>query len=541
MRWNVCSLVLLCVVMVMTQDTEEGLRLKVVTIATNETDGYKRFMRSTQMFDIDVEVVGMNVMWRGGDVVRFPGGGHKVNMLRPVVEKWQEDEGLVVMFVDSYDVVLTMGPDQILQKFLDFDCRLVFSAESFCWPDVSLASKYPRVGLGKRFLCSGGFIGYAREVAAVVGDHVIDDTDDDQLYYTNIYLDQGKRTSLGIRLDHRSHFFQNLNGAKDEVDLRMNSTDATVINSIYDTTPAVLHGNGPSKVFLNYLANYVPGVWSESGGCRGCEETSSPLPEDKEAWPAVLVAVTVPSPSPFLSDMLERVTSLDYPLSRLSLFIHNQAQHHEPLLSAWYEVVGSGYANTTYISPAVGVATADAKRKVLEACLNMSCDYVFLLDSLAMLDSPLTLQQLIYLGRDVVSPLLVRPEKMFSNFWGDLASDGFYARSRDYVTIIGNERRGVWNVPLINQAILISGSWLRRNAHDLPSWESQVLDSDMAFAAWMRERGHFMYVSNLHDYGHLLNGDSYDASRVHGDMYQMFDNNLVSILLNHIVGPSSLL
>ena len=50
-----------------------------------------------------------------------------------------------------------------------------------------------------------------------------------------------------------------------------------------------------------------------------------------------------------------------------------------------------------------------------------------------------------------------------------------------------------------------------------------------------------MYVSNLHDYGHLLNGDSYDASRVHGDMYQMFDNNLVSILLNHIVGPSSLL
>ena len=32
------------------------LRLKVVTIATDETDGYKRFLRSTQMFGIDVEV-----------------------------------------------------------------------------------------------------------------------------------------------------------------------------------------------------------------------------------------------------------------------------------------------------------------------------------------------------------------------------------------------------------------------------------------------------------------------------------------------------
>lgn len=36
-----------------------------------------------------------------------------------------------------------------------------------------------------------------------------------------------------------------------------------------------------------------------------------------------------------------------------------------------------------------------------------------------------------------------------------------------------------------------------------------------------------MHVSNLHDYGHLLNGDTYDTSHLHGDMYQMFDNTLV--------------
>lgn len=48
--------------------------------------------------------------------------------------------------------------------------------------------------------------------------------------------------------------------------------------------------------------------------------------------------------------------------------------------------------------------------------------------------------------------------------------------------------RGVWNVPFINQAILMSGSWLRRTAHDLPSWESDELENDMALAQWMRER-----------------------------------------------------
>ena len=56
-------------------------------------------------------------------------------------------------------------------------------------------SQYPRVGLGKRFLCSGGFIGYAGTVSAVVGDHPLEDTDDDQLYYTQIYLDVAQRVS----------------------------------------------------------------------------------------------------------------------------------------------------------------------------------------------------------------------------------------------------------------------------------------------------------------------------------------------------------
>ena len=46
----------------------------------------------------------MGVEWRGGDVVRFPGGGHKVNMLRPVVEQWKDEADLVVMFVDRYAV-----------------------------------------------------------------------------------------------------------------------------------------------------------------------------------------------------------------------------------------------------------------------------------------------------------------------------------------------------------------------------------------------------------------------------------------------------
>lgn len=39
-------------------------------------------------------------------------------------------------------------------------------------------------------ICSAGFIGYASDIYSLVWDHKIEDTDDDQLYFTQLYLDQ---------------------------------------------------------------------------------------------------------------------------------------------------------------------------------------------------------------------------------------------------------------------------------------------------------------------------------------------------------------
>ena len=43
-------------------------------------------------------------------------------------------------------------------------------------------------------------------------------------------------------------------------------------------------------------------------------------------------------------------------------------------------------------------------------------------------------------------------------------------------------------------------------------------------------QGHFMYVSNLEEYGHLMSADSYETTHLHNDMYQIFDNRLVRVL-----------
>ena len=65
----------------------------------------------------------------------------------------------------------------------------------------------------KHFGFVAGFIGYASDVYALVADSAIQDSDDDQLYYTKLYLDAAKREKHGIKLDHKSQIFQNINGA----------------------------------------------------------------------------------------------------------------------------------------------------------------------------------------------------------------------------------------------------------------------------------------------------------------------------------------
>ena len=43
---------------------------------------------------------------------------------------------------------------------------------------------------------------------------------------------------------------------------------------------------------------------------------------------------------------------------------------------------------------------------------------------------------IIMYSRSVVSPLLTRHQRMWSNFWGAIGPDGFYGRSRDYNDIV---------------------------------------------------------------------------------------------------------
>ena len=107
-----------------------------------------------------------------------------------------------------------MAPwDVIAEKFKESKAKVLFAAENFCWPDAELKTKYPPVeGDAQRFLNSGMFIGYAANIYKIITSQSIKDTQDDQLFYTNAYLNKNLREEIGMKLDHKSNLFQNLNG-----------------------------------------------------------------------------------------------------------------------------------------------------------------------------------------------------------------------------------------------------------------------------------------------------------------------------------------
>lgn len=107
-----------------------------------------------------------------------------------------------------------MAPlDEIVRRFKSFNARVLFAAEKFCWPDETLSTEYPSNSRGEPYLNSGGIIGYANDIYAIVSSSQINNNDDDQLFYTNIYLNEDLRKKHNIQLDHRTQIFQNLNGA----------------------------------------------------------------------------------------------------------------------------------------------------------------------------------------------------------------------------------------------------------------------------------------------------------------------------------------
>ncbi|XP_046639801.1 procollagen-lysine,2-oxoglutarate 5-dioxygenase 1-like isoform X1 [Daphnia pulicaria] len=505
-------------------ETPTDGKFLILTVATEETSGYKRYQRSVRINGLPVKVLGLGEEWKGGDMANSVGGGQKVLMLRKEVELHKDDPEKIIMFTDSYDVLFNANEEKILEQFLQFNARVLFSAEGFCWPDPTLASKYPEVERGKRFLNSGLFMGYAPELHQILNSGEIANDDDDQLFYTKVFLDEKKRQELNIKLDHRSEIFQNLNGAVSDVELRFIGTESHLQNTVYNTVPLVIHANGPTKLFLNTLGNYLPKSWNSEEGCLNCWEDMNSLEKKKpKDFPKVVVGMFIENPTPFFEEFLHKFLALSYPKDKIHLYIHNGASYHGKQITGFVESHGAEYASVKLVNHEENVKEWHARNTGIEECLKKKCEYYFNVDALAHIDNPHTLKLLIEQNRPVVAPMMIRPYQAWSNFWGSLTTDGFYARSIDYMEIVKGERRGLWNVPFVTSVYLVRGDIIH-NPKTKPSYIHNLLDADMAFCTNMRNNDVYLFVTNRLDWGHLITVDNFETTHLNNELYEIQNN-----------------
>uniref|UniRef100_A0A669BKQ2 Procollagen-lysine,2-oxoglutarate 5-dioxygenase 1 n=1 Tax=Oreochromis niloticus TaxID=8128 RepID=A0A669BKQ2_ORENI len=473
-------------------------KLLVVTVATKETDGYRRFLRTAKHFNYTVKVLGRGQKWKGGDYMSAPGGGQKVRLLNEGLKEMKDDHQ-IILFIDSYDVVFASGPKELLKKFQQAKHRVVFSSETLIWPDRHLEDKYPHVREGNRFLGSGGFIGYLPNIKELVANWTGDDGDSDQLFFTKIYTDQSKRKSINITLDNKCRLFQNLHGALDDVVLKFEDHQVRVRNVLYDTLPVIIHGNGPTKLQINYLGNYIPNTWTFESGCTVCREDLRSLSALQ-----VLIGIFIQQPTPFVTVFFERLLKLQYPKNKLKLFIFNKI--YCPV----------------FCSPHITAKWADWSPDCDLCRRDQDCDYFFSLDIEVVLKNKDTLKILIEQNLPIVAPMITRAGRLWSNFWGALSGDGYYARSEDYVDIVQGRRVGVWNVPYVSNVYLVKAGLLQRELKDYELFSSS--DPDMAFCHNIRNKGIFMYVTNMHTFGRILSTENYQTGHLHNDLWQIFEN-----------------
>ena len=209
--------------------------INFITVATDENK-MSVLQQSAKRNQIKLINIGKNVTWRGGNMSAGQGGGQKINLIRQHIGNLPDEA--IVLFVDGYDGLFIDNPQTIEERFVGFDCDILFAAEKNCWPDASMWILFPKSETPYRYLNSGLFMGKAGSLKSFFNMR-IDDKDDDQLWIQQKFLEPN---GLNIKLDYEGYVFQ----CDDEVKVE----GSQISNGM--CFPCVYHGNGGDEAKQRY-------------------------------------------------------------------------------------------------------------------------------------------------------------------------------------------------------------------------------------------------------------------------------------------------
>lgn len=444
-----------------------------IGVSIHKTDGILRFEHFCQYNNLPYKILGEGKEWKGGDMSIGTGGGQKINEVLDVIKNM---DNKLLIICDTFDLFPLGNKYEIIDKFnrLTKPKQVLFSSEIYCWPDKNLQIKYPLVGTKYRFLNSGCIMGYRDDIHHLINSGGINDSDDDQLFFTQKYLNGEK-----IVLDRNCELFQTLGGVQDDIVIHKNR----VFNHYTNSYPVFIHGNGPSKFVLNHIENYLD---SKSYPEQLSIMMNQPLLIDQ---PKVFVALYVDSTKESeFTLFMANIKDLKY--QNKIVYVYDNANN----LSIKETIESMGY-----------VYVPNIKKYQFDLFTETDCQFYFLLEQRCIITKKDILHELIQYCNGyhrVISPMLRgKFDRLFTNFWGALDENGYYARSENYIELANQKRKGLWNVPYVSGIILFSRDIIRDR--NLMRYNKYERDSDMQLCFNLRKDTIFMYMLNNHNYGYL--------------------------------------
>jgi hypothetical protein len=204
----------------------------------------------------------------------------------------KDDE--IIFFTDGYDAVFMCSETELLRKYYQTGKALVFSAESACWPDETMAHLFPETNTPYRFINSGGFMGKAGTIKHFLKDEFRFDSDferSNQYVWAKRFLKNPGLIGLDadceifqtfspeigdcyFPLDEKDNRIKYYNCMKEWFLLNFTIEKGRLFNKITGTGPCHAHFNGSSKSIMDFeisdmlfstLPGYSPAQYIEPG------------------------------------------------------------------------------------------------------------------------------------------------------------------------------------------------------------------------------------------------------------------------------------
>jgi hypothetical protein len=226
-------------------------RLHICTVASQETTGLKQLKHSCEHYNIHLEVLGLGQP--------YTGNGKKLIHLKNYLASIPDED--LVLFVDAYDVLILANKQTIIEKFLALNNPCIISAETNLHPyNKGFLRRYPKSPTKFRFLNAGSIMGYSCSLKHILNSMPpIIENQSDQKQITAYYLDHQSE----ILLDNQCDLFLTLCKISEE-EIQIDKSRKVVHSLTTNTTPILIHGNGPGKPLYQKIYNELFGKVEET-------------------------------------------------------------------------------------------------------------------------------------------------------------------------------------------------------------------------------------------------------------------------------------